>query len=80
MLLIHDIHALFVFPGGIGTFDELFDVLVQQDTGKLRRIPVVLVDSEGGLWNADCGSWASTYCRAARLARVCVPSSVGAQR
>lgn len=53
LLLIHDIDALFVFPGGIGTFDELFEVLVQQDTGRLRHIPVVLVEPEGGrLWDA----------------------------
>ncbi|ROO86724.1 hypothetical protein EDD29_4302 [Actinocorallia herbida] len=53
LLLIHDIDALFVFPGGVGTFDELFEVLVQQDTGRLRRIPVVLVEPEGGrLWDA----------------------------
>jgi uncharacterized protein (TIGR00730 family) len=53
LLLTHDIDALFVFPGGIGTFDELFEVLVHQDTGRLGRIPVVLMEPEGGrLWNA----------------------------
>lgn len=53
LLLIHDIDALFVFPGGVGTFDELFEVLVLQDTGRLGRIPVVLVEPEGGgLWDA----------------------------
>ncbi|MGY5309160.1 LOG family protein [Nocardia gipuzkoensis] len=53
LLLIHDSDALFVFPGGIGTFDELFEVLVHQDTGRLAPVPVVLMEPEGGrLWRA----------------------------
>ncbi|MGW5940092.1 LOG family protein [Streptomyces celluloflavus] len=53
LLLTHDIDALFVFPGGVGTFDELFEVLVHHDTARLDRFPVVLVQPEGtGLWEA----------------------------
>lgn len=53
LLLTHDIDALFVFPGGVGTFDELFDVLVQQDTGRLGRFPVVLMQPNGvEMWRA----------------------------
>ena len=53
LLLTHDIDALFVFPGGVGTFDELFEVLVHQDTDRLGRFPVILMQPKGiRLWDA----------------------------
>jgi len=46
----HLAHALIAFPGGFGTFDELFEILTLAQTRKLdRRIPVFLYGS--AYWN-----------------------------
>jgi hypothetical protein len=42
--------AFVVLPGGLGTMDELFEVLTLLDTGKTTPAPVVLLDTPDGLF------------------------------
>jgi uncharacterized protein (TIGR00730 family) len=41
--------AFIYFPGGFGTFDELFEVATLVQTGKVERFPLILVGSH--FWN-----------------------------
>ena len=42
--------AVAVFPGGYGTFDELFELLTLIQTGKVRPLPLLLFGEE--FWNS----------------------------
>src|SRR4051795_7194290 len=41
--------AVAVFPGGFGTFDEMFELLTLVQTGKVRPLPILLFGKE--YWN-----------------------------
>ncbi|GHT40377.1 lysine decarboxylase [Bacteroidia bacterium] len=49
MHLVMRSKAIVVFPGGFGTFDEVFEILTLVQTGKKDRIPVIFVGKK--FWN-----------------------------
>ncbi len=52
VLLTRYSSAFIVYPGGIGTWDELFEILILMVTGKMPRRPIILVERAywKGLW------------------------------
>ena len=50
LMFISHSDAIAAFPGGVGTLDELFEVLTLQQTGKSNIVPVVLLEGAGGTY------------------------------
>lgn len=49
VMFVKHASAYVVFPGGFGTLDELAEILTLVQTGKTRKIPIILVNS--GFWS-----------------------------
>ncbi len=81
--------AVAVFPGGFGTFDEMFELLTLIQTGKMKRIPVVLFGKEFWTRVIDFGALARegvvspvdleliTWCETAEEAWACIRDFYG---
>ena len=53
VLMTRSSQAFVAFPGGVGTMDELFEILTLLHTNKTNPVPVVLVDRPGGtFWSS----------------------------
>lgn len=48
--------AFIAMPGGLGTLDELFEVLTLMQTGKINRVPIILIGTD--FW-APLKNWIS---------------------
>jgi uncharacterized protein (TIGR00730 family) len=59
--------ALVAFPGGYGTFDELFEVLTLVQTRKIKPIPVVLGGSPIGVGRS---TWISSSMKVLSIPRI----------
>lgn len=46
LMFVRSSMAIICMPGGFGTLDELFETLTLVQTGKARRIPIILVGKE----------------------------------
>ena len=57
--------AYVVLPGGFGTLDELAEILTLIQTGKSRRIPVILVDSQ--FWSGLIDWFGNTLVKAGTI-------------
>lgn len=50
LLFVKEVHAIALFRGGFGTFDEGFETLTLVQTGKRDLMPIVCVDQPGGTY------------------------------
>jgi uncharacterized protein (TIGR00730 family) len=57
LFLLKESDAVALFAGGFGTQDEAFECMTLSQTGKFGPVPVVLIDSPGGSYWQDWGTY-----------------------
>jgi uncharacterized protein (TIGR00730 family) len=65
VMFVKHASAYVVLPGGFGTLDELAEILTLVQTGKTRKIPIVLVGSE--FWSGLLDWFRYTLCPAGTI-------------
>lgn len=50
LLFVREAHATALFPGGVGTMDEAFEVLTLVQTGKSHPVPIVCLEAPGTVY------------------------------
>ncbi len=67
VIFLKEAHAIVLFPGGFGTYDEGFEALTLIQTGKSEMVPVVFVDAPGGSYWKDWKGYVDSHLRARSL-------------
>lgn len=58
LMFLSQAEAVALFPGGFGTFDEVFETLTLVQTGKSQMVPIVCVEGAGGTFWKAFDAWA----------------------
>ncbi len=65
VMFVKHASAYVVLPGGFGTLDEMAEILTLVQTGKTRKIPIILVD--GAFWHGLLEWFRNTLCPAGTI-------------
>lgn len=65
VMFVKHASAYVVFPGGFGTIDEFAEILTLVQTGKTRRIPIILFGTE--FWQGLLDWFRQTLCEAGTI-------------
>lgn len=57
LMFLSQAEAVALFPGGFGTFDEVFETLTLVQTGKSQMVPIVCVEGAGGTFWKGFDAW-----------------------
>lgn len=57
LMFLSQAEAVALFPGGFGTFDEVFETLTLVQTGKSQMVPIVCLEGAGGTFWKEFLAW-----------------------